>query len=149
MNIKTILMPVDFSAAVPMLLAQVRSLATVYAAQIDLLHVLQISVARPDLALASTAGEVSVHRQQLKHAGQQMAALRRELEADGFVVTATISEGPPAQRIVEEAHERSSCLIVMATHGRTGIGRLILGSVAESVVRESPCPVLISRLKDA
>jgi universal stress protein A len=56
-----------------------------------------------------------------------------------------VNMGVPAQRILETATAESVDLIVMAMHGRTGLGHLVLGSVAERVVRLAPCPVLTIR----
>jgi nucleotide-binding universal stress UspA family protein len=58
---------------------------------------------------------------------------------------ADIATGPPAETIVRIAHERGVDLIVMGTHGRTGLSHVLLGSVAEKVVRLAPCPVLTVR----
>ena len=55
---------------------------------------------------------------------------------------ADVATGPPAETIVHVAHERGADLIVMGTHGRTGLSHVLLGSVAETVVRLAPCPVL-------
>jgi len=56
-----------------------------------------------------------------------------------------VAAGPPAESIVHVAHERGADLIVMGTHGRTGLHHVLLGSVAEKVVRLAPCPVLTVR----
>ena len=53
-----------------------------------------------------------------------------------------VAAGPPAETIVHVARERGADLIVMGTHGRTGLSHMLLGSVAEKVVRLAPCPVL-------
>src|SRR5262249_48839479 len=53
-----------------------------------------------------------------------------------------LSEGDPAVEIIRLAAEVKANLIVMGTHGRTGLGRLMMGSVAEAVLRRAPCPVL-------
>jgi universal stress protein A len=58
---------------------------------------------------------------------------------------ADVAAGPPAETIVRMAHERSADLIVMGTRGRTGLSHVLLGSVAEKVVRLAPCPVLTVR----
>ena len=57
-----------------------------------------------------------------------------------------LEEGDPTTEILRVAEEAKSDLIVMNTHGRTGVGRLVLGSVAEHVLRKAPCPVLIVRV---
>jgi len=71
----------------------------------------------------------------------------RNLMADASEVTweAEVASGPAAETIVQIAQERAADLIVMGTHGRTGLRHLLLGSVAEKVVRLAPCPVLTVR----
>lgn len=60
-----------------------------------------------------------------------------------------LAEGPAGAMIVESAREAGAALVVVGTHGRTGLRRLVLGSVAEAVVRNAPCSVLVVRLADA
>jgi nucleotide-binding universal stress UspA family protein len=60
-----------------------------------------------------------------------------------------LSEGEPAAAILQAARETNADLIVMGTHGRTGLDRLVVGSVAEQVVRRAPCPVLTVRANTA
>ena len=72
----------------------------------------------------------------------EMARLLPMDEADGITVTLEARAGHAASVIVDQAVERSADLIVMGTHGRTGFSRLLMGSVAEKVVRQAPCPVL-------
>lgn len=57
-----------------------------------------------------------------------------------------LRDGPPAEAIIQAAAELPAALIVVGTHGRTGLGRLALGSVAETVVRDSPCSILVVRI---
>ena len=68
-------------------------------------------------------------------------------EAAGFAgdVHTTVEIGPPSRTIVEYASEHDIDYVVMGCHGRSGVSRVLLGSVAESVVRRSPCPVLVVR----
>ena len=67
---------------------------------------------------------------------------------DPKVETQTLVKvGPDAEKIIEAAQEKDADLIVMATHGRTGLYHALLGSVAEKVVRQAPCPVLTIRPK--
>jgi universal stress protein A len=74
------------------------------------------------------------------------AELHRLRSSDPAVtVTHLILEGDPAEVIVDVAREHGCDLIVMGTHGRSGLGRLVLGSVAEQVIRHAPCPVLTSK----
>jgi nucleotide-binding universal stress UspA family protein len=60
-------------------------------------------------------------------------------------VETLVGQGAPAAEILRIAAEQQASLIVIATHGRTGLKRLALGSVAEQVIREAPCPVLVVR----
>jgi nucleotide-binding universal stress UspA family protein len=68
-----------------------------------------------------------------------------QLTADGLSVAVTVRSGSPAQQIAAAASEHSAAVVVMATHGRTGIVRSILGSVAGEAIHHSPCPVLLIR----
>ena len=74
-----------------------------------------------------------------------LAAQEQRLRDGGLSVTAEVVEADPAEAIVGRAREHNSDLIVMATHGRSGLSRLVLGSVAGEVVRNSHLPVLLVR----
>jgi nucleotide-binding universal stress UspA family protein len=67
----------------------------------------------------------------------------------GIAVETSTPEGPPEHAILEAARGWPADLIVMTTHGRTGLGRLVFGSVAEAVLRSAPCPVLLIRVAEA
>ncbi len=69
----------------------------------------------------------------------------KRLEAEGLKVNAAALEGRAANAILQYAQETKASLLCMATHGRSGLARLLLGSVAEEVVRKAPCPVLLRR----
>ncbi len=96
-----------------------------------------------------------VRRGELARVLQEPGGYRRELEdwlrrfrpadLEGRI-DYRIEEGTPAEEILHRAEEGPCDLIVVGTHGRTGLGRLLLGSVAEQVVRRAPCPVLTVRL---
>ncbi|MFN8613617.1 MAG: universal stress protein [Vulcanimicrobiota bacterium] len=64
------------------------------------------------------------------------------------VTTAVLTAGPPADRILEEVQREKTDLIVVGSHGRTGLPRLLLGSVSERLARHAPCPVMIARLQE-
>ena len=65
--------------------------------------------------------------------------------AAGLVGEIVVGHGVPFQEILDTAKKRQVDLIIMGTHGRTGLVHVLLGSVAEKVVRLAPCPVLIAR----
>lgn len=73
--------------------------------------------------------------------------LTQRLEKEGVPFTPSLRLGDPARCILEEADEHPTDLIVMTTHGRTGLRRFLLGSVAEKIARHAPCPVLLVRGK--
>lgn len=73
---------------------------------------------------------------------------RQNLENEGFEAEALLESGPPAEAILRAAAGTNASLIVMSTHGRTGLSRLWLGSVAMKVVHSSICPVLLVRAKE-
>ncbi len=76
-------------------------------------------------------------------AAAYLAGAVRKVSRGDVTVTTRVLEGDPVERIVEAAREGD--LVVMSTHGRTGVGRFLIGSVAERVVRHAPVPVLVVR----
>jgi universal stress protein A len=131
--IRTILAPTDFSEHSDAALHFAAALARDYRARVILLHVMPVPIAPPiDGAIAAPA--VSTQEE-----------LRGRLEAidlPGVDVERRLIQGSPVQAIVEVAGDLPSDLIVMGTHGRGGIRRLLVGSVAEGVLRKASCPVL-------
>jgi nucleotide-binding universal stress UspA family protein len=71
--------------------------------------------------------------------------LLKQARAAGVTATSVIVTGAPADRIVRAARSRRADLVVMGTHGRSGLSRLLLGGVASRVIATSPCPVLTVR----
>lgn len=88
-------------------------------------------------------------RELLEAIERSLADLRARTERPGLMVASRAIQGDPALEICEVARQAGHDLIVMGTHGRTGLTRLFLGSVAERVIREAPCPVLVVRPKSA
>lgn len=75
---------------------------------------------------------------------EYLRGLCHEMRSDGCNVSfAVLSLGPAAQRILEDVEAERPDLIVLSSHGRTGLPRVVLGSVAESLARQSPCPVMV------
>jgi nucleotide-binding universal stress UspA family protein len=79
----------------------------------------------------------------------RLEALSRELGAQGIKATWAIEEGNPSEVIVRRAAAAGAEVIAMASHGRSGVVRAILGSVTDAVVRGAPCPVLVVRAREA
>jgi nucleotide-binding universal stress UspA family protein len=139
-RIRTILVPTDFSATSDAALEYAREVAERFGASLHLLHVLQDPFVNGPLAteayLTDTPGVRTTILEDAK------ARIAHRLTATDH---AEVVFGRGAETIVEYAADRRIDLIVMGTHGRTGMAHLLLGSVAERVVRTAPCPVLTVR----
>jgi universal stress protein A len=133
--IQTILHPTDFSDRSQNALVLASSLARDYGAHLILLHVLP----RPIIGF----GEGVIPPDLADLRAEARTDLARLILPDPDVVAdRRLLEGDPATMILKIALEEPVDLIVMGTHGRSGLGRLLMGSVAESVMRRSRCPVL-------
>ncbi len=136
---KKILVPTDFGDSSEAALAYAGDLAKALGAEIVVLHSYEIpTVGFPDgtlVATAELAGRV------LEGAKAGLDAAVRKSEA-GVPVQTLVKQGDAWRTIVDCAEEVGAGLIVMGTHGRRGLPRALLGSVAEKVVRTASCPVL-------
>lgn len=132
---KTVLHPTDFSPLSEYAFHVACSLARDYGARLVLLHVKPSEVIVGEMypIPGDPAETWEVLRQQLERLRPADPSVR---------VAYVLKEGEPVTEILQTAQETHGDLIVMGTHGRTGVGRLLMGSVAESVLRRAPCPVL-------
>jgi universal stress protein A len=137
MNIRHILAPTDFSQLSKQAVTYAFELAQNVDAKLSLLHVIEVPV---------YAIEVSLPLEDLEQdARRELSRLLPEAESAHVAVTRLVEMGVPSQKILETAAAEQVDMIVMATHGRAGLSHLIMGSVAERVVRTAPCPVLTIR----
>ena len=147
MAIQHILVPTDFSDYAAHALDYAIELAKTLQARLTVLYVFHVSTLAlgeaPPAVLDETLQAMETNAQQ-----QTQQALARVLKA-GLQGDSLIVEGTPFQAIVETAESRDVDLIVMGTHGRTGLTHVLMGSVAERVVRIAPCPVLVTRGQSA
>lgn len=137
MNWKRILCPIDLAQTCQDCVNVASSLARECGAELVFLY-----VAVPELPTSSGAAIPEVN-QAIKHEREVLQKLHPTL--DGIPHRHELVRGQPAAAIVQYSKQNNIDLIVMPTHGRTGISRLILGSVAEEVLRHAPCPVLAIR----
>jgi len=140
-KIKKIFVPTDFSSASQEAIAYAAFLAERFNAAILLAHILEPFGYPVDLAIID-APELERMR-----ARRQLGRLARLLRREGIEIETALLMGDPAPLIVERAVKGGADLIVMGTHGRSGAAHLLMGSVAEKVVRSSPLPVLTVRRK--
>ena len=112
------------------------------ASRIVLVHVIEPIVIYEEYGM--TAAPV-ITEQDVEQARVSLEKTAQPLRDHGFAVETVVREGYPASSIQDEARERSAHLIAVGTHGRQGLERLMLGSVAERIVHHAPCPVLSVR----
>ena len=147
MEIKKILVPVDFSSCSAAALRYAVDLARDLGAQLEVLHVLEL----PHYVIPDAMIEVPGDRRQSLtdfargSAKKELDTMLGEFDLDPPTVTRAMVNGYPRDAILERVESGEYDLLVMGTHGRTGLSHLFLGSVAEQVVRRSPCPVLTIR----
>lgn len=144
LEMKRILLPTDFSDNSAVATRYACAFAERFNAELHLLHVLEVHLtAVPEfgmgLAIPSSMKE-SIAAVEKALAG----VLDGEWAADKSIVQAVV-EGSPFVQIIRYAKEHEIDLIVMGSHGRTGLAHALIGSVAERVVRKSSCPVLTAR----
>ncbi|UCC74496.1 MAG: universal stress protein [Gemmatimonadota bacterium] len=143
LTIKRILYPTDFSKCASHTLPHALYLASTYGAELHLLHALVMHEADPSNMAHRLPDMEELYRILEEHAETQMKAAVDEHGEAGFSIkSAQIRAISAAGAILDYAAENEIDLVVMGTHGRRGLRRLLLGSVAEEVVRLAPCPVL-------
>jgi nucleotide-binding universal stress UspA family protein len=135
---RSIVVPVDFSE--PSLAAVCTALSlTADPSRIHVLHVLpEISAAAPGVIWDAVSDE-----SRCEHAKTRLKQWLSDTQFAGIELTATV--GDPGHKITGHAQAAGADLIVIPSHGRTGLKRLLIGSVAERVVRLAHCPVLVLR----
>lgn len=140
-EIRQILCPTDFSAPSARAFDHALALAAWYRASVTVLHVLPEPVAAaPALPYAFTPA--LVHGSVREAVQADLASLVGPANRAGLHAVAELRDGNPAAETARVAQELHADLVVMGTHGRTGIQRWVLGSVAETVLRRAACPVL-------
>jgi nucleotide-binding universal stress UspA family protein len=133
--IRTIVHPTDFSANSQCAWEMACALARDYGARLLLVHV------EPPLPSFAELGAVPPEPFDRRALERKLAQIK-PTDSHVPVVARTLLIGDETSEINRFAEENHADLIVMGTHGRTGLGRLLMGSVAESVLRQAPCPVL-------
>src|SRR5262245_41540581 len=144
-DLHRILVPTDFSKHSQNALAYAAAFAEKFGAELHLLHVVQdLSLILPDPVTGAPA--IGPPIDQLTAAVQ--VALKKLIQDNNLqqlTVHTEVREGTPFLEIVRFAKEKDVDLIIMGTHGRSGLVHVLLGSVTEKVVRKAPCPVLTVR----
>jgi nucleotide-binding universal stress UspA family protein len=144
LRLQKILLPTDFSGCANYALPYASSIARATGAAIICVHVVEPVVpAVGYTGLAEPMPIADISGQLEDSAERQLPKLAECDECAGLNVEEVIVHGDAAAEIVRVAEEREVDLIVISSHGRTGLGRIIFGSTAEAVVRHATCPVLV------
>lgn len=143
--LKNILVATDFGEAADMALSYGREFARTFGARLHVLHVVQdlgVHLGAPEYSASIGRLQTEVEESARKRANQLVSDEDRQaLQAQVAIAT----HPSASEAIVAYARDERINLIVLGTHGRQAMGRLIMGSVAERVTRTAPCPVLVVR----
>jgi nucleotide-binding universal stress UspA family protein len=143
-NIKKVLVPVDFSDYSKSSLRYAVNFAKHFNADIYLVYVVEPMVYPPDFSMGQIAIP-SVDIEMDKRAAEELSNLAKKEIPPEIKSKTIVKTGKPFVEIIETAVEENVDLIIIATHGHTGIEHVLFGSTAEKVVRKAPCPVLTLR----
>jgi nucleotide-binding universal stress UspA family protein len=139
--VHTILHPTDFSEGSAFAFRLACALARDYDARLIVMHVSTPSAPiygdRFMTAVMPDPAQERLRQKQLRHQLEQLHPRDARVQVEH-----RLAEGYPVAEILAVAKEERADVILMGTHGRTGLGRLLMGSVAEEVVRKAPCPVV-------
>ena len=144
-NFTRILVPTDFSETSDSALRYGKALAAAFGATLHVVHIVEEPYGQPWAVEAYGFSLAALQDEWIKDAKRRLAeSLSAEEQATLHAVTTTVL-GHPVMEILRYAKDHAIDLIVMGTHGRGPLGHVVLGSVAERVVRKAPCPVLTVR----
>jgi len=140
---RRILYATDFSRASRPAFARALALAKQDRARLCLLHVLMPS--SPFLGDKLPPSYLELEARARRQAERQLAALVAQAKKTGVRIEAQLTDGLPSEEILRAARRHRADLIVIGTHGRTGLGRIFMGSVVERVLQRATSPVLTVR----
>ncbi len=144
-EIKRVVVPLDGSPLAEAILPYVEELASRLSLEVDLMQVVKV----PALAYAGDhtyhTDTTSIEEELESEAAWYLENVAHRLEARGIRAKLAVMKGVPATKIVDYAHEAEGSMVAISTHGRSGLGRLVIGSVADSVIRSLDAPVLVVR----
>ena len=143
-KVRSILLPTDFSDCANFALPYAAGIARATGASLLCVHVVETVVPAVGYSGMSEPLPVADISEQLEESAErEMPRIAACEECAGLNVEEMIVHGDAATEIVRVARERRVDLIVISSHGRTGLGRMLFGSTAEAVVRHATCPVLV------
>lgn len=145
--LKTVVVGTDFSVCAARALSVAVSLAASQGAKVHVVHVLMEPVQAFDVAAALPYPDPAVRKEWEDAANARLAREVKAAEKRGVKASASLKWGRPSDTVIETAKEHHASLVVVGTHGRSALEKVLLGSTAERIVRRSPIPVLTVREK--
>lgn len=143
-KLQRILVPIDFSNHSMNALKYAVSFAQQFKASIDLIYVIEPAVYPADFSFGQI-GFPNIEEELQTHVDEELENLIKNGIRGRVVSRKVVRTGKPFYEINQYAQERNIDLIIIATHGHTGVEHILFGSTAEKVVRKAPCPVLVVR----
>ena len=142
MNVKTILVPTDFSDDAANALSTAVELARLFGARIVVVHAYHVDIPMTTPMAGGYTLPPGFYEELRSQATARVEEVAKEVADQGVEASGVALSESPSSAVVAYAESLSADLIVMGTRGRTGLKHVVLGSVAERVVRTAPCPVL-------
>jgi universal stress protein A len=143
--IRRILVPTDFSPASDLAVDYAVGMARRYGGTVEVLHIVDETSLATALSQVLGTDWPDLRDRLIREAERQLAEVRAKCALAQVSASSHVLTGQAARAIAERAINSGADLIVMGTHGRSGVAHLVLGSVAERVLRIAPCPVLVVR----
>ena len=143
-EIKKILVPIDFSDYSKSALNYAADFAQLFKAELVLIYVVEPVIYPPDFSM----GQIAVPSMDIemdKRAKEELDNLAKKQIPKELKTNIIVKTGKPFIEIIDTAAEIEADLIIIATHGHSGVEHMLFGSTAEKVVRKAPCPVLTLR----
>ncbi len=147
-NVKKILAPIDFSDFSMDAMQGAKDLANDLGAEVHLVHVVVPHFHVIPLPLATSGDqsfELTRESAMTQQAEEELARIKKDDFGNSPKVTTAVLNGSPVKMLVEYAEQNAIDLIMLSTHGRSGADRVMIGSVAEKLVRLAHCSVLVLR----
>lgn len=141
LSFKVIIVPVDFSDHSLRALPYAASLAQKFRARLKIVYVSEPSLQASDVAWVAV-DENTIDEDHATSAIRALEKIVLEQVPQDVAADAEVLTGDPVDKVVRYANDEGADLIVMATHGRSGLSHVLMGSVAEHIVRKASCPVL-------
>lgn len=142
-QIKRLLAPTDFSESSKQALHYALEFARGFNTELHILNVVEPVVYPAEMF--SQVGMIDVESVLEKSSKEEMEIWLKDIPTDKRPITTAVEHGRPFAEIIRYAQEHQIDLIILGTHGRSGLDHFLLGSTAEKVIRKAPCPVLTVR----